>query len=93
MSKSTASVTPAKQGTIKSRRVNHFSGRKVSKVKPERRLSKGSPYLGACFEFGGTLVISLVQICENLAHPRRQIIGKPEFFIQEVDPTMNKKHK
>lgn len=60
MSKSTASVTPAKQSTIKSGRVNHFSERKASEVKPERRLSKGSPYLGAYFKFSGTLGISLV---------------------------------
>lgn len=54
MSKSTASVTPAKQSTIKSRRVDHFSGRKASKVRLEQRLWKGSHHLENCFKFGGS---------------------------------------
>lgn len=46
VSKSTASVTPAKQSTIKSGRVNHFSGRKALQVKQRRGFRK-EPLLGS----------------------------------------------
>lgn len=81
VSKSAASVTPAKQRTLKSGQVNHFSRRKASKFRLELKLCKGSRHLGVCFKYGGSFwVISSVQICENLAHLRRWVIEKSDFF-------------